>query len=195
MDQRDQDAEKRRLRARALAARRDLGADARRAASAAACRLLSRLPELAGTGTVAAFAPRPDELDLRPLLEEWLRSGRSVILPRVLRGTRKMTWHKICSLGADLDTGYAGLLEPVSGIPAFDPARAAAVLVPSVAVDRLGNRIGSGGGFYDRNAPEFDGSFVIAPVFCCQLIDACPVQAHDRPVDAIVTEREVVRCR
>ena len=188
-------AEKQLLRARALAARRALDLRSRTQASAAICRSLAALAELAGDRPVAAFAPMNEEVDIRPLLEKWTCAGRSVILPRVVRGTTKMTWHKICDFNRDLDTGYAGVPEPKSEIPEFDPAAIRAALIPSVAVDQRGNRIGFGGGFYDTNSPRFDGVFVITPVFSCQLIAACPTQAHDQRIDTIVTEREVVRCQ
>ena len=196
MAPRNPDAAKKPLRAAALAARRGLSPPARTRASAAVCRRLLALPELAGAATVAAFAPAPDEVDIRPVLAKWLRAGRSVLVPRVVRGTRKMTWHKISDLKRDLNTGYAGLSEPEPKIPESDPAAAACVLIPSVAVDRGGRRIGFGGGFYDTNSPRLDARvFLVAPVFSCQLISACPARAPECMLDAIVTEREVVRCR
>ena len=188
-------AAKQRARTRVRAQRAAMSAAARAQASAAICQRLLQLPELANNEPVAAFAPGNQEVDIGPLLARWISGGRSVLLPRVVRGTRKMSWHKILDLQADLDTGYAGILEPIPNIAESNPASAACILIPSVAVDERGNRIGSGGGFYDTNSPRIERVFVIAPVFSCQLLAACPAQEHDLRIDAIVTEKRTCRCR
>ena len=68
-----------------------------------------------------------------------------------------------------------------------------AILVPAVAFDRRGYRVGYGGGYYDRFLPELRGRAVrVGLAFACQLVDSVPAGAHDVPVDFIVTETEII---
>ncbi len=183
------------LRRQALAARRKMGAAARAQASEAIMQRLLAMPELAGSAPVAGYAPMRDEADIRRILELWATAGRPVAVPRVVAGSRNLTWHQICDFSLDLTTGYCGIREPRLGAAEIDPATFAAALIPSVAADRSGMRLGFGGGFYDTNLPKLTRALFVSPMFSCQLVASCPAQEHDRRLDCIVTERELLRCR
>ncbi len=69
------------------------------------------------------------------------------------------------------------------------------ILVPGLAFDRLGGRIGHGKGYYDRLLAQVDPrTALISPAFECQIVEKCPMESHDCRVHVIVTENEVIRC-
>ena len=85
-----------------------------------------------------------------------------------------------------------GMPIPSTGAQAT-PSGLDAVLIPAAAVDRDGNRLGWGKGFYDRFLPSVDGDpLLIAVVFDSDRVDQIPTEEHDAPIDAIVTETEIV---
>lgn len=141
--------------------------------------------------TVLAFASFGAEIPTDPLLEALLGTGHRVLLPYVEAGG-VMRAAALTSL-RDLVPGYRGIREPA----VREPVEAVdAALVPGVAFDETGGRLGHGGGFFDRYLET------IAPVvpivglcFDVQIVNEVPREPHDRSVDVIVTERRVIRCR
>ncbi len=92
----------------------------------------------------------------------------------------------------DLVPGYRGIREPVRRVPGpvIDLA-----FVPGVAFDARGRRLGYGGGFYDRFlAAIAPGAPAVGYCFDAQVVEEVPAEAHDRRVEAIVTEQRVIRC-
>jgi len=179
--------EKAALRARLLAARAELPAD-RRAAAGRAIRdaLLSR-PEVQMAGTVAVYYSVGTEPDTRGLVFALWKRGSYVLLP-LLRPDGDLDWASYEG-PESLVPGPRGLLEP--GEPPRGPgavARADAVLVPALAVDRAGNRLGRGGGSYDRALARV-GPLVplIALVYDGELVDRVPAEPHDVRVRAVVS--------
>lgn len=180
--------DKHQLRTAFDARRRALSESERRGRSAAACDRLAGLPELAAAEIVALYAALPDEADPGPARDALERTGCRIALPRVSdAGT-------LVIVGADgeLAPGYRGVLEP-AGEPL--PVEAIDVIVvPGVAFDRDGGRLGRGGGHYDRLLASVTASTTsIGLAFSFQLVEHVPVLDHDQPVDVIVTDEEVVR--
>ncbi|HEY7471963.1 MAG TPA: 5-formyltetrahydrofolate cyclo-ligase [Gemmatimonadota bacterium] len=134
------------------------------------------------------------EVATRGLVRRALAEGKRVVCPRVRWRPRGLESYAIGSLD-DLVESRRGLWEP-------DPARAEpvavdamdAVVVPGLAFDRSGWRIGFGAGLYDRFLSTVDAPR-IALAFSLQLQDSLPVEPHDEPVDWIVTEGETIACR
>jgi len=152
-----------------------------------------RLEGLLGDGPVLAFWPLgPDEPDLRELIEDRLRAGRPVCLPKVDWVARTMQARVVTDL-ADLTLGRHKLTEPVAGAAVMDEREIEAVFVPGLAFDASGARLGRGAGFYDRwlssAAPQ---ARRIGVAFGVQIVDAVPVEAHDVRVDMVVTESGVL---
>lgn len=87
--------------------------------------------------------------------------------------------------------GRYGVTEPDDSCPAIEPGRMAGVLVPGLAFDREGGRLGRGRGFYDRTLAGFDG-LVVGVAFSVQLVERIPTDPWDEPMDAIVTEESVI---
>jgi 5-formyltetrahydrofolate cyclo-ligase len=184
LDQRKQD-----LRRAALAARRAMTNDERAAASAAIAERLLVLPELADARTVLLHAALRDEVDLGATVGPLIARGVRTLFPRV-RGTALEL-----VAAADLRTlqlGYRGIMEPVG--PTIDPAFVDAVIVPGVAFDPQGGRLGQGGGHYDRLLPRLpDTAWRIGVCFACQVVPAVPREAHDAAVHLVVHERRTHR--
>ena len=180
---------KHRLRASTRAARAALSPEERIAASTRIVARLLALPELRAASTVLVYAPVRDEVDVGGVVAHLHAAGTRTLFPRV-RG---------CELdlvaAADLRTlqlGYRGVREP-SG-PAIDPAVVDVAVVPGLAFDPRGGRLGSGGGHYDRLLARLPSEVVrIGVGFTCQVVPLVPRQAHDEPVQLVVTETAVHR--
>jgi 5-formyltetrahydrofolate cyclo-ligase len=175
------------LRARLLAARARLSAE-QRAEAARAIRdtLLSR-PEVQMAGTIAAYYSVGAEPDTRGLVYALWKRGSYVVLP-VLRADGDLDWASY--EGPDsLVPGPRGLREPGEpprGVGAV--ARADVVLVPALAVDQAGNRLGRGGGSYDRALARVGPLIpLIALIYDDELVDHVPAEPHDVPVRAAVS--------
>ena len=156
--------------------------------SASICAQIRDILELRGlaAGAVvtsfAAFGPEPDLLDLHRLLPEL-----QIAYP-CCRGKGVMSFH-IVNDPADLVPGRYGILEPEEGIPPVNVADIEVFLVPALAYDQAGERLGKGGGYYDRLlAKASNESFRIGIIFGCQRSAQIPVDGYDQSVDLVVTE-------
>jgi 5-formyltetrahydrofolate cyclo-ligase len=177
------------LRARVLARRSALPADRRAAAARLIRDAVLDAPQVQMAGTVAAYYSIGTEPDTRGLVYALWKRGSYVLLP-VLRPDGDLDWASY--EGPDsLVPGPRGLrqpAEPPRGVDAV--ARADAVLVPALAVDLAGRRLGRGGGSYDRALARV-GPLVplIALLYDDELVDHVPAAPHDIPVRAAVTPR------
>ena len=175
-------AAKGRMREALVAARRARSAEDRRAAAVANGRHL--LDALRGHAVVAAYLPLPSEPLAADLLDALAGRGARVLLP-VVRGPEPLDWvdHPSPTRPAAL-----GIAEPTG--PRLGPAAiraVTAVLVPALAVDRAGHRLGRGGGHYDRTlALMGDGPDRIAVLFDGELVDDVPTDLFDERVTAAV---------
>ena len=179
------------LREQLLAARREV-TDAVHAAEAAA--LAGHLCAMVTGGTtVCAYVPVGTEPGSIALLDGLLRREARVLLPVVHDADGPLRWGEYRP--GELVPARFGLLEP--GAPELGASaltEAQVVLVPALAVDRVGVRLGRGGGFYDRSLVlAGPGARLVAVVRDCELIDELPRQPHDVPVTHAVTPgRDVV---
>jgi 5-formyltetrahydrofolate cyclo-ligase len=173
-----------------LARRGQVTPEQRAAAATAVSGRIAALAELAKARTILGFASFGAELPTDPVMQWVLNSGRRLLAPYVDGPELRAT--EVRSL-EDLAPGYRGIREPVERTP-LDPAEAAAVLVPGVAFDERGRRLGYGGGFYDAFLAGID---LRAPrVGLCldvQIVDEVPAGEDDQPVDVIVTPERVIR--
>lgn len=185
-------AAKRALR-REVLARRDAVPAVRRAnASAAIAERAMALPELRDARTVMAFWSFGSEVDTAPLLARLHAAGVQIALPRIEDG--EVVPIRFEPEDAVRPTSF-GAMEPATG-RALPPGSIDVVLAPGVAFDRAGNRLGYGGGYYDRLLRRVRPEAArIAIAFDLQVVEAVPADRADLRVDAIVTEREVIRCR
>ena len=138
--------------------------------------------QLSGSQTIVAYYPLPDEVDIRPLLDEWIAEGKSVILPKVT-GDDTMELRRYTSHD-DLQEGAFHILEPVGEL-FTDFASIDVVLVPGVAFDAEGHRLGRGRGYYDR----FLRTLTVQTIGVCfdfQKVDEVPFDKYDIPVDKVI---------
>ncbi|MFJ6775291.1 5-formyltetrahydrofolate cyclo-ligase [Kitasatospora sp. NPDC091257] len=186
--------EKSGLRTRLLTERRELAAEERAAAAGA---LAAHAGELAAAGaTVAAYVSVGAEPGTRPLLDALRARGVRVLLP-VLLADNDLDWAEYAGPDALAPAGR-GLLEPVG--PRLGPQAvtgAAVVLLPGLAVDRSGLRLGRGGGSYDRVLARLAraGARPVLAVLLYEheLLERVPAEPHDRPVDLAVLPSGVRR--
>ena len=172
------------LRRRLLARRRALGPEEGRAAADAVAGALVRA--LAGVRTLAAFVPDPTEPGHGRLPAALAGLGARVLLPVVPPAGRELDW--AVDTGR-LAPGRFGLLEPVGprlGAGALGDADV--VVVPALAVDRAGMRLGRGGGYYDASLRHArPDAVLVALLFDGERVEELPAEPHDRPVTAVVT--------
>ncbi|HOT23974.1 MAG TPA: 5-formyltetrahydrofolate cyclo-ligase [Thermoleophilia bacterium] len=186
---------KRAARARAVAARDALAHADRARLSARICARAAALPELVSASTVMLFASFRSEVDTGPLIGACLARGSAVALPRIA-GPRLLEAHLVSDPSSDLVPGTWAIPEPRPDLPAVDPARIDAIVVPGAAFSARGARCGYGGGFYDAFLARLaDGTPRIGLAFEVQVLDEVPCETHDLAVDAVVTEERVIRTR
>lgn len=166
----------------------------RAAAEAELDRRVWTVPEIAAARTLLLFADLPEEVATDALAAEALRRGITAVYPRTLPESRGMTLHRTSSLD-HLLTGNYGIREPdPERCPRVELAEIDAALVPGLAWDRRGTRLGRGAGYYDRlfADPAWRG-FRCGIFFALQEAEHLPADEWDVPLDAVVTEREVWR--
>jgi 5-formyltetrahydrofolate cyclo-ligase len=164
----------------------------RMAASIEACdRLKTQMP---CASAVLFFAPMPDELDVWPLLEESLALGTTCALPFFDAGNKHYGARQVKNLADEIVTGKFGVREPNSSCAEIPLEKFNLILVPGMAFDMNGNRLGRGLGFYDRLL----GAAVGLKCGVChdgQLFPQIPTAAHDIKVDFILTPSKLLRRR
>ena len=134
-----------------------------------------------------------DEADTASIIDESLRLGKQVALPRV-SGKRKMEFFFI-SGQKDLVTGFMGIKEPAGYcLEASAPSEDALVLLPGLAFDRSGARLGYGGGFYDTYLAKHAGCKKAALAYSAQIAPEIPTEPVDVKTDMIITEKELIIC-
>jgi 5-formyltetrahydrofolate cyclo-ligase len=181
------------LRGRMRAVLRSLAPEERRAAEAEIARRIWTVPEIAGARTLLLYASLPEEAGTDAVAEEARRRGIVLVYPRCL-ADRSMTLHAVDSADA-LRPGRYGIREPdADACPVRRVEEVDAALIPGLAWDRAGHRLGRGAGYYDRLLADTRWrGFRCGFFFAAQEADAVPHDAHDVPLHAVVTDREVVR--
>jgi len=133
-------------------------------------------------------------VDTHPLMELCLDRRKTLCLPRIRRENHSMTAHAVSDLKRDLVPVPFGFLQPKKTTPVVPLAQIDLILVPGIAFDLQGHRLGRGAGYYDRFLPRADlRAAVCALAFECQIVDAVPVGEHDWPLQLIFTEERVIR--
>ena len=174
------------MRALAISARAALSADARREAGRLIRDALLSLPEVQMAGTVAVYYSIGSEPDTRGLVFALWKRGTYVLLP-LLRPDGDLDWASYEG-PESLIAGPKGLKEPGEAPRgAGAVASADVVLVPALAVDGQGNRLGRGGGSFDRALARVGPLIpVIALLYDSELVERVPAEGHDTPVRAVV---------
>jgi 5-formyltetrahydrofolate cyclo-ligase len=143
---------------------------------------------------VAGFMPMKSEINPLPLLRKLAAAGARLALP-VVAGQGKPLIMRAWAFGEPLAAGVWGIREPEPSAPAVAPDL---LIVPLLAFDRAGHRIGYGAGYYDLTLAALRARQTVVAIgvaFAAQEIEAVPATLHDAPLDIVLTEREVIDLR
>jgi len=179
---------------RDAAARRDaLPADVRKAAAEAIAACAFPLPISRGT-IVSGFMPLKSEINPLPLMKTLAEAGAQLALPKIA-GRGKPLVMRAWPWGAPLDAGQWGIREPKPDAPEVEPD---IVLVPLLAFDRMGRRIGYGAGYYDMTIARLRSLKAVTAVgiaFAAQEVSAVPATPRDESLDLVLTENEAIEIK
>ena len=182
------------LRKRILVDRAAQDPTVRAAAAASIVDHLLRLPSVFTARTLCAYVGLEHEIDTAPFLAAVLGQGRRLLLPRVVdvesRTRRHLVLHQVGDVDRDTRPGRWGIREPdPARCPAIDPLEVDLVLLPGVAFDRRGGRLGHGAGFYDRLLTGLRPECLrVAAAFSLQVVAEVPLEPHDQCFQRLVTE-------
>jgi len=175
----------------ALARRDAVPAEARKAAAEAIAARAFPLPISPGT-IVSGFMPLKSEINPLPLMKVLAEAGATLALPKI-DGRGKPLVMRAWPWGAPLDAGQWGIREPKADAPEVDPD---ILLVPLLAFDRTGHRIGYGAGYYDMTIARLRSRKTVTAVgiaFAMQEVSTVPATERDARLDLVLTEREAIR--
>ncbi len=180
--------DKRTLRSAMLAWRGGLAEDERRAAADGLLATWRRETPFATPGIVSGFWPIKEEIDIRPLMIELFNTGCQMALP-VVQARGKPLLFRAWRPGDPLEAGVFGTLQPSARRATVEPD---ALLVPLLACDEAGWRLGYGGGFYDGTLKGLRARRRVTAVgvgFDAQLVPEVPHGPDDQPLDWLLTDR------
>jgi 5-formyltetrahydrofolate cyclo-ligase len=150
-----------------------------------------------GRQIVSAFYPYKSEIDTRPLLGKLAGEGWTTCLPIVIGEGLPLEFRRWLP-GEPTVPGVWGIPRPPDSAPIMEPD---VLIIPMLAFDRSGYRLGYGGGFYDHTLEKLRTRsarktiIAIGAAYSAQEIPNVPVSAHDQALDYIITEREIIRCK
>jgi 5-formyltetrahydrofolate cyclo-ligase len=179
---------------RAAVARRDAMPAAERAAAAAAIAARPLPVAVAPGAIVSGFSPLKSEINPVPLMRAFANAGAALALP-VVAGKGRPLAMRAWRFGDPLVSGVWGIREPPPQAPEVFPD---VLIVPLLAFDRRGHRVGYGAGYYDMTIARLRGMKHVTAIgiaFAAQEIDRVPNTDRDAPLDLVLTEREVIDIR
>jgi len=147
---------------------------------------LSELPLFKDAQLIALYAALGAEVDPSFIADAARARGARLVYPRLVADDRRMVFAE-CPPEA-LVKGRLGAPEPPADAPVVDHDAIAAVVIPGVAFSEDGHRLGRGGGYYDATLPGMPAAARIGVAFDIQVVPTLPREAHDAPLDALVTE-------
>jgi len=137
------------------------------------------------------FVSFRSEVNSFSIIENSLKLGKTVAVPRVNLSTSEMDACVIEDLSSSLEPGYYGILEPLKNCDILDYHSLELVITPGLAFTLLGERIGYGGGFYDRFLERHGQAVSCALTYDRFILEELPVKEHDLAVDYVITESGV----
>ena len=187
------------LRQEGLARRDSLPPAERSRRSELITRALITHPVFSNCTTCCLYCSFRSEVMTGPLLHHCLEVGKKIGVPLTLPAVSRLRMVRITDPERDLEPGYLGIAEPRRELveqAELTPASIDLVILPGALFDRSGQRLGYGGGFYDRFlALEAPGAVRVGRGFACQLVERLPALPHDMPLDLLCTENEILAWR
>jgi 5-formyltetrahydrofolate cyclo-ligase len=176
--------------------REGLGADLIRVKSREITRKLLDLAEFKASQNILFFLSLPREVQTDEMIQTALDLGKKVHVPLVDAEHRRLNISEISGLDIEFEEKRFGILEPgVAHLKIVPPEILDFVLVPGLAFDRKGGRVGYGAGYYDRFLKEVEGHAVrVGVAYDFQVLDMIPQTQFDVPVQKILTEKNSILC-
>lgn len=171
-----------------------LSREQRLQASANLCKRMRETEAWKAAKSVLLFAPQDDEPDVWPLLLEAIVEGRTVALPRFDLVSQSYLACQVRDVTTDICTGKFGIREPSATCPEVAWTALNLIVVPGVAFDLQGRRLGRGRGFFDRLLTQVHGT-KCGVAFDEQIVEAVPIENHDTHMDSLVTPTLRVNCK
>ncbi len=160
--------------------------------SEAICVKLASLEQVRQAKTIALFRPIHKEPDIEPLFRLLWTQGKRLVAPKVISAS-EMKMFAIQNLKDDFVMGTLGIMEPKANCPEIPASELDLVVLPGVAFDTRGNRLGWGKGYYDRYLNcEGCNAYKVGVAYLFQVLDQLPTEAHDIRLDALVTPDRVL---
>jgi 5-formyltetrahydrofolate cyclo-ligase len=142
--------------------------------------------------TIFAFVSFKSEVDTHKIIKYAAEDGKTIYVPKIQSKEKGIEIFKIEDFN-QLKKGYFGILEPVEGCVPADKNTIDLILMPGVAFDRLGGRLGYGAGFYDRFLSGMDEKAnKIALAYHFQILNRIPMDKYDIPIDGVISEGEII---
>ncbi len=151
------------------------------------CRQIISISLSLNAKTILCYCAKGKEADINEAMQYFLQQQKTILLPSIEGNS--LVARKIQTL-QDLEIGPYGILQPLPTCPIWEPAQIDLAFIPGIAFDQHGNRLGRGAGFYDRFLPLVRGT-KIGIGYELQLQENIPLDPHDIPVDAFITEKKV----
>ncbi|MCA9379842.1 5-formyltetrahydrofolate cyclo-ligase [Candidatus Dojkabacteria bacterium] len=151
-------------------------------------KLLS-IEEVTSAKTILVYYPTKSEVDISETFKILEEQGKTIFLPKVED-------YKIANFSQKtyLSAGKNGILEP-KGRVTINPRNIDVAIIPGIGFDSAGNRIGHGGGWYDRIIEEINFKYIIGVCFDSQILPIAPNEPHDKSVHLIITEKQIINTR
>lgn len=140
-------------------------------------------------GVILAYWPTlPEEPDFQPLLKNLMKRGFQVGLPRLDWQSHSLKFYLVSDPDSQMEADRKGLIQPLKSLQRVLITNVSAMIVPGLAFDRSGNRLGRGAGFYDRTIADLSPEVPRwAPAYLQQVVDEIPVNHFDKPVHGLIT--------
>jgi 5-formyltetrahydrofolate cyclo-ligase len=153
--------------------------------SLAALKRFQRLEIYHHAKTIGAYVPMPDEIDVTPIM---IKPERTFYIPAF---DEALGGYRLARMGETFRRGRFGILEPVDPVFA-EQDELDLIIVPGIAFDRAGRRVGRGGGFYDRLLPLYKAPR-IGLCFDFQIVETVPAEEHDISMDLVITDTQIFK--
>ena len=156
---------------------------------------LFQLEEFKNADFIFSFISFKDEVHTHSIIKDSLDLGKRIGVPKTIKKPRQLLVSEIKDFDKELEIGYYNILAPKKEFERIvDPKLVDLVLVPGLAFDKYGFRLGYGGGYYDRFFEKIHKDIPkIAICFNMQMVDIVPTDSYDIPVDYIITESKIIR--
>ncbi len=180
---------KKQLRAKILNRLLNISRKERAEKSSLIKRKVFALPEFKKAKRIMFYVSKPSEVDTGPMIEQSIQMGKEVVVPAILPGSRNLVSCRLKDCRQGLVTGPYGVDQPeVTKDSLINPKKIDLFIIPGLAFDSKGNRLGRGQGYYDRFSARVPHTPRIGVAFKFQMVNDLPCDRYDQPVNKLVSD-------